>query len=230
MRVLLVEDNTRLATLLAEGLRRAGWQADVGGSLEEAEAALATGEYDAVVLDRGLPDGDGIDLVRRLRHRPGAPPVLMMTARGEVAEVVEGLDLGADDYMVKPVSLVELVARLNAAQRRGGRGAAPMVLGAISLDPLSRALTLGGAPFDPPPRERTLLEVLLRAAPRPVAKETLEARLAGLERAVQPNAVEVYVHRLRARLGQAGAGVVIQTVRGLGYRLEAAAPGEAPAA
>ena len=233
MRVLLVEDNARLATLLAEGLRRAGWQADVGGSLEEAEAALAAGEYDAVVLDRGLPDGDGIDLVRNLRHRPGAPPVLMMTARGEVAEVVEGLDLGADDYMVKPVSLVELVARLNAAQRRGGRGgrgAAPLVLGAISLDPLSRALTVGGAPFDPPPRERTLLEVLLRAAPRPVAKETLEARLAGLDRAVQPNAVEVYVHRLRARLGQAGAGVVIQTVRGLGYRLEAAAPGEAPTA
>ena len=230
MRVLLVEDNARLAMLLAEGLRRAGWQADVGGSLEEAEAALATGEYDAVVLDRGLPDGDGIDLVRRLRHRPGAPPVLMMTARGEVPEVVEGLDLGADDYMVKPVSLVELVARLNAAQRRGSRGSAPLVLGAIALDPLSRALTLSGTPFDPPPRERTLLEVLLRAAPRPVAKEALEARLAGMDRAVQPNAVEVYVHRLRARLGQAGAGVVIQTVRGLGYRLEAAAPGEAPPA
>jgi DNA-binding response OmpR family regulator len=85
-----------------------------------------------------------------------------------------------------------------------------------------RALTVGGAPFDPPPRERTLLEVVLRAAPRPVAKETLEARLAGLDRAVQPNAVEVYVYRLRARLGQAGAGAVIQTVRGLGYRLEAA--------
>lgn len=227
MRVLLVEDNARLALLLAEGLRRAGWQTDTGGSIEEAEAALSTGEYDAVVLDRGLPDGDGIELVRRLRHRAGAPPVLMMTARGEVAEVVEGLDLGADDYMVKPVSLVELVARLNAAQRRGGRGGvAPLAMGALSLDPLSRALTVAGAPFDPPPRERTLLEVLLRAAPRPVAKETLEARLAGLDRAVQPNAVEVYVHRLRARLGQAGAGVVIQTVRGLGYRLEAAPPGE----
>jgi DNA-binding response OmpR family regulator len=226
MRVLLVEDNARLAALLAEGLRRAGWQTDIGGSLEEAEAALTIGEYDAVVLDRGLPDGDGIELVRSLRHRPGAPPVLIMTARGEVAEVVEGLDLGADDYMVKPVSLVELVARLNAAQRRGGRGVQPLVLGSISLDPLSRALTVAGVPFDPPPRERTLLEVLLRAAPRPVAKETLEARLAGLDRAVQPNAVEVYVHRLRARLSQAEAGVVIQTVRGLGYRLEAAQPGD----
>jgi DNA-binding response OmpR family regulator len=98
MRVLLVEDSARLAALLVEGLRRAGWQADLGGSLEEAEAALATGDYDAVVLDRGLPDGDRIDLVRRQRHRPGSPPVLsppvlMMTARGEVAEVAEGLDL-----------------------------------------------------------------------------------------------------------------------------------------
>ncbi|WP_338662159.1 response regulator transcription factor [Pararoseomonas sp. SCSIO 73927] len=231
MRVLLVEDNARLAALLAEGLRRAGWQAETGGSIEEAEAALATGDYDVVVLDRGLPDGDGLDLLRRLRHRPGAPPVLMMTARGEVAEVVEGLDLGADDYMVKPVALGELVARLNAARRRGGRGVAPTVLGAIALDPLSRALTVGGQPFDPPPRERTLLEVLLRAAPRPVSKETLEGRLAGPDGAVQPNAVEVYVHRLRARLGSAGAGVVIQTVRGLGYRLEAASgpAGGAPA-
>ena len=221
-----MEDNERLASLLAEGLRRAGWQADVAGSIEEAEAALATGDYDAIVLDRGLPDGDGIDLVRRLRHRPAMPPVLMMTARGEVAEVVEGLDLGADDYLVKPVALAELVARLNAAGRRGARGVAALSLGAIALDPLSRALTVAGQPFDPPPRERTLLEVLLRAAPRPVAKETLEARLAGLDRAVQPNAVEVYVHRLRARLGQAGAGVVIQTVRGLGYRLEVAPQGE----
>jgi len=230
MRVLLVEDNARLGTLLAEGLRRAGWTADLAGSIEEAEAALSTGEYDAVVLDRGLPDGDGLDLLRRLRHRPGAPPVLMMTARGEVPEVVEGLDLGADDYLVKPVALAELVARLNVARRRGGRGVAPLILGAVSLDPLSRALTVSGAPFDPPPRERTLLEVLLRAAPRPVAKETLEARLAGLERAVQPNAVEVYVHRLRARLGAAEAGVVIQTVRGLGYRLEPAPAPGAPAA
>jgi len=230
MRVLLVEDNARLGTLLAEGLRRAGWTADLAGSLEEGEAALSTGEYDAVVLDRGLPDGDGLDLLRRMRHRPGAPPVLMMTARGEVPEVVEGLDLGADDYLVKPVALAELVARLNVARRRGGRGVAPLTLGAVALDPLSRALTVSGAPFDPPPRERTLLEVLLRAAPRPVAKETLEARLAGLERAVQPNAVEVYVHRLRARLGAAGAGVVIQTVRGLGYRLEPASAPGAPAA
>ncbi|WP_426958415.1 response regulator [Muricoccus radiodurans] len=231
MRLLLVEDNERLAALLAEGLRRAGWDSDRVGLLGDAEAAVETGDYDAVVLDRGLPDGDGLDLVRHLRHRPGAPPVLVMTARGDVKEVCEGLDLGADDYVVKPVALSELVSRLNASQRRGrGRDVAPLSLGTLSLDPFSRALTANGVPFDPPPRERALLEVLLRAAPRPVAKETLEARLSSLERAVQPNAVEVYVHRLRARLTAVTAGVTIQTVRGLGYRLEATGAAEdAPA-
>jgi DNA-binding response OmpR family regulator len=219
MRVLLVEDNARLAALLAEGLRRAGWDSDSVGSLEEAEAAIAVGEYDVIVLDRGLPDGDGLDLVRSLRNRPAAPPVLVLTARGEVAEVCEGLDLGADDYIVKPVSLAELVSRLNVTRRRGVRNVAPITLGALSYDPVSRAITVNGAPFDPPPRERTLLEVLLRAAPRPVSKEALEGRLAGLDRAVQPNAVEVYVHRLRTRLGSTASGAAIQTVRGLGYRL-----------
>jgi DNA-binding response OmpR family regulator len=230
MRALLVEDNARLAALLAEGLRRAGWEAESVGSLEEAEAAVVVGDYDVVVLDRGLPDGDGLDLVRSLRNRPVAPPVLVMTARGEVAEICEGLDLGADDYIVKPVSLAELVSRLNAVRRRGARNVAPVVLGALAYDPLSRAITVNGAPFDPPPRERTLLEVLLRAAPRPVSKEALEGRLAGLERTVQPNAVEVYVHRLRARLGGAASGAAIQTVRGLGYRLVRAEEAAPPAA
>ena len=222
MRVLLVEDSERLALLLMEGLRRAGWQADGVTSLDEAEAAVATGDYDAVVLDRGLPDGDGLDLVRSLRNRPGAPPVLVMTARGTVEEICRGLDLGADDYIVKPVSLAELVSRLNAAQRRGSRGIAPISLGALALDPVTRGMTVQGVPFDPPPRERDLLEALLRAAPRPVGKQALESRLAGMDRALQPNAVEVCVHRLRARLAAAESGVVVQTVRGLGYRLATA--------
>lgn len=219
MRVLLVEDSARLAMLLCEGLRRAGWESDSVSMLEEATAAVDVCQYDAVVLDRGLPDGDGLELVRRLRQRAGAPPVLMLTARGAVAEVCEGLDLGADDYIVKPVTLAELVSRLNAALRRGGRAIAPVTVGVLSYDPLSRAMAVAGAPFDPPPRERTLLEALLRAVPRPVAKEALEARLAGLDRAPQSNAVEVYVHRLRARLSAAGAKAEIRTVRGLGYRL-----------
>lgn len=222
MRVLLVEDNERLAALLAEGLRRAQWDAHVVGTLEEAEAAAAVGEWDVLLLDRGLPDGDGLDLIRRMRRRPGAPPILVMTARGSVQEVCEGLDLGAEDYIVKPVSLAELVARLNVAHRRGRATAPPVTVGALSYDTLSRGLTIAGAPFDPPPREREVLEVLLRAMPRPVSKETIEARLGGLDRTVQANAIEVCVHRLRQRLAAENSGVVIQTVRGLGYRLAAA--------
>ncbi|MES2713544.1 MAG: response regulator transcription factor [Pseudomonadota bacterium] len=228
MRVLLVEDNARLAALLSEGLSRAGWEAEAVGSVADAEAALSTGEYDALLLDRGLPDGDGLDLVRRLRHQPNTPPMLLMTALGDVAEVCKGLDLGADDYMVKPITLREVVARLNASQRRGTRAAA-LTLGALSFDPASRALSVDGRAFEPPRRERTLLEALLRAVPRPVAKEALEARMASLDRSVQPNAVEVYVHRLRARLNEAQAGVVIHTVRGLGYRLDAASAQPSPA-
>ncbi|MDB5314575.1 MAG: Response regulator consisting of a CheY-like receiver domain and a winged-helix DNA-binding domain [Rhodospirillales bacterium] len=229
MRVLLVEDSARLAALLGEGLRRAGWEAELVGSLADAEAALETGEYDALLLDRGLPDGDGLDLIRRLRHQPNTPPMLLMTALGDVAEVCKGLDLGADDYMVKPITLREVVARLNAAQRRGARVAVTLTLGALAFDPASRALTVAGRAFEPPRRERTLLEALLRAMPRPVAKEALEARMASLDRAVQPNAVEVYVHRLRSRLNEVQAGVVIHTVRGLGYRLEAASEQPTPA-
>ena len=221
MRILLVEDNERLAALLAEGLRRQGWSADTVESLESAEAALKVAAYEAVVVDRGLPDGDGLNLVRSVRALRPAPPVLMLTARGAVPEVCEGLDRGADDYLVKPVALAELVSRLRAATRRVGAGtaASPQRIGRLDFDPVSRDLTVGGVPLDPPPRERTILESLVRAAPRPVAKEVLEDRLASFERSVQANAVEVYVHRLRKRLKDAGAEVSIETVRGLGYRL-----------
>lgn len=217
MRVLLVEDNARLADLLTEGLRRSDWQADTVASLADAEAAIAEHPYDAVLLDRGLPDGDGLGLVRALRHAAAAPPVLVLTAHGAVSQVCEGLDLGADDYIVKPVAMPELVSRLNAAQRRGRRSVPPMRLGDLVYDTMTRDITLRGERFDPPPRERTLLEALLRAAPRPVAKEVLEGKLAGLNRALQPNTVEVCVHRLRNRLAAAGSTVEVHTVRGIGY-------------
>lgn len=224
MRILLVEDNARLAELLAEGLRREGWSADVVDGLDAAEAALKVAAFDAVLLDRGLPDGDGMQFIRRIREaRPGAA-VLMLTARGTVPEVCEGLDRGADDYLVKPVALAELVSRLRAATRRAAAGtAAPLRVGQLGYDPVSREFTVAERPFDPPPRERTMLEALLRAAPRPAAKDLLEDRLASFDRAVQANAIEVYVHRLRRRLKESGAGVAIETVRGLGYRL---VPGE----
>jgi DNA-binding response OmpR family regulator len=225
MRVLLVEDNRRLAELLMAGLRRAGWTVDVVDSLDAALAACRGIRFDAVLLDRGLPDGDGLALLGELRTGPEAPAILVMTARGTVPDRVEGLNRGADDYIVKPIAMEELVARLNAAIRRSGAlRPAPVRCGGLAYDPVSRAITAGGRPFDPPRRERMLLEALLNAAPRPVAKEYLEERLDSFDRAIGRNAVEVYVHRLRRRLAEGGAGATIETVRGLGYRLAAEAP------
>ena len=227
MRLLIVEDNARLAELLATGLRRAGWSSDRVGSLDEAQAACRTTGYDAILLDRGLPDGDGMELVRELRRRESMPIVLVLTARGALAERVEGLEIGADDYLVKPVALEELVARLNAnMRRRQPQGPAPLRCARLEFDLGSRALTIGGQAFDPPRRERTILEALLRAMPRPVAKTMLEEKLDTHERGIGGNAVEVYVHRLRRRLDEHASGVAIETVRGLGYRIaaEEAAP------
>jgi DNA-binding response OmpR family regulator len=221
MRVLLIEDNARLAELLATGLGRSGWTADVVESLEEAAAACRATAFDAVLLDRGLPDGDGLDLLRQFRGAGQGPAILVLSARGSLEDRCEGLNRGADDYLVKPVALEELVARLNAAVRRSRVGRNWVSVGALEYDPATRAITMAGAPFDPPPRERTLLEHLLQAAPRPVTKEALEERLNSLERGIGSNAVEVYVHRLRRRLEQAGAEVAIETVRGVGYRLRA---------
>lgn len=221
MRVLLVEDNRRLADLMATGLARSGWTADVVESLEEAEAACRVAAFDAILLDRGLPDGDGLDMLRRFRGEKG-PAILVVSARGGLEERCEGLNRGADDYLVKPVALEELVARLNAAARRlHAAGRALVRVGGLTYDPAPRAILLGEVPFDPPPRERSLLEYLLQAAPRPVSSEALEDRLNSLERDIGRNAVEVYIHRLRRRLDTAGASVVIETVRGLGYRLRA---------
>ena len=220
MRILIVEDNDRLARLLAEGLRREGWSTDIAETLETAQAALRVARYDMVLIDRGLPDGDGISILPEVRALKPPPPMLILTARSTVNEVCEGLDRGADGYIVKPVALAELVSRIRAATRRAGSAAADQfTLGRLAFDALSRAMTVGEEPFDPPPRERTILESLLRAAPRPVAKEVLEDRLASFERSVQGNAVEVYVHRLRKRLREARAELTIETVRGLGYRL-----------
>lgn len=222
MRVLLVEDNERLAVLLATGLRRAGWTTDVVDNLDAADAACRANRFDAVLLDRGLPDGDGLDLLRTIRGGQASPAILVMTARGALPERIEGLNRGADDYLVKPVALDELIARLNATVRRtrgGGRG--PITVGQLEYDPVSRAVLIAGVPFDPPPRERMLLEHLLQTAPRPVTKEALEGRLDSFDRGVGSNAIEVYVHRLRKRLEAVTAAASIETVRGVGYRLRA---------
>ena len=220
MRLLIVEDNDQLAGLLAQGLKASGFETDRASLLTEAQDALAVNSYAGVVLDLGLPDGDGKQLVAQLRARGDSIPVLMLTARGTVAERVSGLGSGADDYLVKPFAFEELIARLRALMRRPGSYAGDVLkAGNVSLDMDARQALVGGVPQALSGRELTLLELLMRRPGRVVPKRLVEDQLFGLSSEVRSNAVEVYVHRLRKQLVQAGATAEVHTVRGVGYIL-----------
>jgi DNA-binding response OmpR family regulator len=218
MRVLLVEDSSELVFLLRKGLAQGGFATDAVHTAADAEHALATMRYAAVVLDRGLPDGDGLTLLRDMRRRGDPTPVLVLTARDGVTDRVTGLRDGADDYMAKPFAMEELVARLQALLRRSdnllGRR---LTFGNVSLDTEGRQVTIEGAVRTFPARETAVLEILLRRSGNVAPKRLFEDHLFGLSGEVGSNAVEVYVHRLRKMLADANASVKIHTVRGVGY-------------
>lgn len=220
MRLLVVEDEAALAGLLSAALQRAGFAVDAADGLGAAEEHLRLAEYDAAILDLGLRDGDGLTLLARLRKRGDSLPVLILTARDAPEDRVTGLDSGADDYVVKPFHLPELISRVRALLRRPN-AALGVVLqaGNVALDTPSRATTVAGAALALPVRETALLEMLLRRSGRVVSREAIEQGLYGFDSPTGPNAVEVAVHRLRRRLLEAGAGVRIHTVRGVGYML-----------
>ena len=219
MRLLVVEDNPALARNVAGAFEAKGYAVDCVGDGEEADAALLVQAYDLVILDLGLPELDGLEVLRRLRRRKSRMPVLILTARDAVADRVQGLNLGADDYLGKPFSLAELEARAGALIRRGVGGAAAVIEhGRLAVDTAARLVRLDGVPLDLPRREFNLLEVLLTRRGQVVAKDALLEKLFGFDEEVGVNAVEIYVHRLRKRLEP--AGVRIRTVRGLGYLLE----------
>jgi DNA-binding response OmpR family regulator len=224
MRMLLVEDNERLANLVTRGLGEAGFRTDVLSTVAEARTALTGTHYGAVVLDIGLPDGDGIDFLRELRAGGNATPVLVLTARGGLKDRVNGLQAGADDYLPKPFALDELIARLRALLRRPGQllGAA-LQLGNLTFDTGSRQLLVDGKPHTLSARETGVLEILLQRPGHVVPKRVVEDYLFGLDNEVGSNAVEVYVHRLRKQLMESGARVRIHTVRGVGYLIGEAA-------
>jgi DNA-binding response OmpR family regulator len=218
MRLLVVEDNAELATLLAKGLSAAGFAADCVGTAQDARDALATTRYAAIVLDLGLPDEDGLVLLRELRVRTDATPVLVLTARGGVRDRVTGLRSGADDYLVKPFALEELVARLQALLRRPGELLGRSLrVGNIVFDTEARQVIVADVPQLFSLREVALLEILMRRAGRVVSKKLVEDHLFGLSGEVGSNAVEVYVHRLRKQLADSGANAQIHTIRGVGY-------------
>ncbi len=214
MRVLLVEDEADIAMALQRFLQAQGHAVDHAATLGDGEAALAVVEFDAVLLDLALPDGSGLDFLRRVRRGGMRVPVVIATARDQIADRIAGLDAGADDYVVKPYDLREVEARLRAHQRRAsGDPAAETSLGDLRVDRTGARLFRGEAEIRLTSREWALFEALLSARGRVLSKPMLEERLYAFDDAVEGNAVEVYVSRLRTKLG---AGV-IETRRGLGY-------------
>ena len=222
MRLLIVEDEEELSSLIQSNLRREGYAVDVAATGEDARAALATTRYDAVLLDLGLPDEDGLAVLRDLRSGGAATPVIALTARDSVGDRVRGLNGGADDYLTKPFALEELVARIAAVLRRpGGALGSRLTLGALAFDTPTREVTVGGHTLVPPRRELAVLEALLRRAGKVVTREALDGAVYAFGEETESNALEAHVSRLRKRLSEAGAGVAIHVVRGVGYLINA---------
>lgn len=218
--VLLVEDDPVLADAVARLLASHAIAVEALHDGAAADARLAAGDtFDVLVLDIGLPGMDGFDIVRRLRARGSAVPVLLLTARDAVEDRVRGLELGADDYLVKPFATPELVARVRALARRHAPRAAVLALGALTLDNATRRAKVGERVIDLSAREWAVLEYLLLHVARVVSKQQIIDAILPLGDDVTPNAVEVYVSRVRQKT--ADAGIAIRTIRGFGYMLEA---------
>ena len=220
MRLLLVEDNKRLAETTKEGLEKESFTVDWFDTVGESEAAIETVAYDAIVLDLGLPDGDGMDILKQLRARKSSTPVLILTARDGVEDRVKGLDGGADDYLLKPFAMSELVARIRALLRRpGGALGLTLTAGNVSFDTAAREVRVGETVISVSRREMGVLEQLMRRYGRVVPKDVLEDKLYGFGEEVTSNSVEVHISRLRKRLTKAEANISVHTLRGVGYLL-----------
>lgn len=214
MRVLLVEDDVMIAQGLETALRQIGAAVDWIRDGEHAAAALRGTAFDVVLLDLGLPNRDGINILRELRQRGAATPVIILTARDEIRNRVEGLDAGADDYVVKPFDLDELTARMRSVLRRAAGRSDPIIQhGDLRLDPASHSVAYKGAPVNLSAHEYAVLEALLQRPGAVLSRAQLEDRLYGWDEPIGSNAVEVYIHGLRRKLGSE----VIRTLRGVGY-------------
>lgn len=227
MRTLLVEDHPPLADAISSGLELAGFAVDVVGSVAEAEEAAALAEYSLAILDLGLPDGSGLDLLAKWQGC-NAFPIIILTARGALGDRIEGLDNGADDYIVKPVEIPELIARCRAVLRRpGNRESVTLSAGPLSLDTTSREVSFNGETLSLGRREISVLESLMRRQNRVVSRNVLSEALYDRDAEVTPNAIDAAVSRLRRALTDAGADagdadIALKTVRGIGWMLRTA--------
>lgn len=217
MRVLLIEDEPHLGSAVQEHVRQAGHAVDWFQRLEPADAAVRSVPYDALLLDLHLPDGRGLDFLRALRRRGDAVPVVIVTARDQVSDRIEGLKAGADDYIVKPFDLDELTARLNAVTRRYFGKTLPILqLGPVELELESKLARVNGRPVELTAREWAVIEALARRPHATVSREQIEEALYAFDEEVESNAIEVYISRIRRKLGRD----FVRTIRGLGYRLQ----------
>ncbi|AJC19467.1 response regulator transcription factor [Pandoraea pulmonicola] len=220
MKVLLVEDEPELAIALSDALARHGMLLDHASRLSEAESLAMASTYSAVILDRRLPDGDGLGLIPKLRAKGNAVPVLVLTARGSIADKVEGLGIGADDYLSKPFAFEELLARLRALARRPASMQCDIVVaGRLSYDYINVEARVGDVALTLTRREILVLDTLLRRMNRMVPREALMEAVFTLGDEVQPNALDTQVSRLRRKLTEANSGLVINGIRGVGYLL-----------
>ena len=224
MRILLVEDHVELSRWLAKALRDAHLTVECAGNGADADSLLLTQDYALVILDLTLPKMDGLEVLKRLRGRGNKTPVLILTARSGLNDRVNGLNLGADDYLAKPFELAELEARVKALLRRTqGNEAVTIRCGALSFDTVSRMFTYCDAALALTPREHAVLEALLTRAGQTVPKEKLFQQVFSLDDNASVDAIEIYIHRLRKKLETSEQGrVAITTLRGLGYLLQSA--------
>ena len=220
MRLLVIEDEDRLCGILKSKLGETGFTVDIAASAEDAGIALELINYDAAVLDLGLPDGDGLAVLNASRAAGKSLPILILTARDAVEDRVAGLNAGADDYLTKPFAMTELVARIKALLRRPGSVLGiTLEVGNIRLDTIGRELLIGGNPVRLSRRELAILEQMMRRFGRIVPKAVLEEKLYGIDEEPDSNPIPVHVHHLRRQLEAAGANIEIHTIRGVGYVL-----------
>ena len=225
MRLLVIEDEDRLAGLVKSQLGAAGFVVDLAGNADDAVAALEVTNYDAALLDLGLPDRDGLTVLSAARRMGKTLPILILTARDAVDDRVAGLNAGADDYLTKPFAMAELIARIQALLRRpGGVLGITLEAGNLRLDTVGRELTIDGNPIRLSRQELGILEHMMRRVGRIVPKAVLEEKLYGIDEEPESNTIPVHVHHLRRQLQSAGATLVVHTVRGVGYILAEPTP------
>jgi two-component system copper resistance phosphate regulon response regulator CusR len=222
MRILVVEDEKRIADFLSRGLESGGYTVDVAGDGATALEMLHATEYDLAVLDLGLPDMDGMAVLKKIRTRKTSPPVLILSARDAVDDRVKGLETGADDYLVKPFAYVELLARVRVLLRRGQPTPERLQVGDLSLDCIRRKVTRGGENIELAPKEFSILEYLMRNRGRPLSRTMIVEHVWDMDYDGLTNIVDVYIRHLRSKIDEKWPDKMIQTVRGIGYMLDSA--------